>query len=413
MYQTKAETSLSREDLKRIHQKQIFLLARGGSTPHADFPGISRAELTKQLGLSFPSVSALVDELIEKKILTETGTLEAADRGRPRKLLRVNQALFYVPSFELKTGGIHFCLYDAYGTIVQEDLHPFPHRNSKTGDLWQPTTEEFCAPFLSSLAAVNKDFLLPAILLSLPGNIRENGVFTSSSLGIVSPPDFLQYLTLQTGLPVQTINRSDSFAYAEQIYDPCLSDYVYVHVSDGVGAGIIRDKQIFSCGPWRAGELGHMSIDYNGRPCRCGSRGCLERYLSKEALLEDSRSLLLNLQPDTQPAEPQFDFSSLCHAYMDGHPQINSFIEDRAELLCTALNNMFTMHPVTHVIIGGAITQLGDQFLSCLEAKMATHISRMYKGKTKITFSKRLGNDSTFGSYHNYVTNLLKIETLF
>ena len=84
----KTTTALSREDLKRIHQKQIFLLARGGNKPHADFLGISRAELTAQLGLSFPSVTALVDELLEKGVLEETGELESSDRGRPRKRLR-------------------------------------------------------------------------------------------------------------------------------------------------------------------------------------------------------------------------------------------------------------------------------------------------------------------------------------
>ena len=400
----KTAVTLSREDLKRIHQKQIFLLARGGHLPCADFIGISRAELTAQLGLSFPSVSALVDELLEKGILEETGELESSDRGRPRKLLRVSPSLFHVPVFELKSDGFHFCLYDAYGGIVRKEFYPFSRPNYDTCTLWEPDVAEFCAPFLKSISELGDSYRLLDILLSLPGNIKENGAFTSSYLGIVSPPDFLQYIEQKTTLNVHTINRSDSFAYAEQLYDPSLSDYVYVHISDGVGAGIIREGQIFTCEPWRAGEIGHLSIDYNGRPCRCGSRGCLERYLSKDALVEDCRLLL---------ADPLLDFDSLCCSYVNGQPQLESFIDERAELLCTALNNMFAMHPVTHVIIGGSITLLGDKFLNCLKEKMEKQISRMYKGKTALTFSKRLGNDSTFGCYHNYVTNQLKIESLF
>ncbi len=400
----KTAVTLSREDLKRIHQKQIFLLARGRHIPNADFVGISRAELTAQLGLSFPSVSALVDELLEKGILEETGELDAPDRGRPRKLLRVSPSLFHVPVFELKSDGFHFCLYDAYGVVVREEFHPFSRPDYDSRTLWEPNISEFCAPFLKSIAALGDSYHLLDILLSLPGNIKENGAFTSSYLGIVSPPDFLQYIKQKTNLSVHTINRSDSFAYVEQLYDSSLSDYVYVHISDGVGAGIIRDGQIFTCEPWRAGEIGHLSIDYNGRPCRCGSRGCLERYLSKEALVEDCRLLL---------ADPLLDFDSLCRSYVNGQPMLESFIGERAELLCTALNNMFAMHPVTHVIIGGSITLLGDKFLTCLKEKMEKQISRMYKGKTTLTFSRRLGNDSTFGSYHNYVTNQMKIECLF
>ncbi len=403
MVGNKTASSLSREDLKRIHQKQILLLARGGNNPRADFPGISRAELTAQLGLSFPSVTALVDELLDMKILQETGELEVSDRGRPRKLLRTSPSVFYVPVFELKREGFHFSLYDAYGTVIQDAFYPFPQQKSEDSGLWEPSVEEFCAPLIQSIETLQDHFHLLDILLSLPGNIKENGAFTSSYIGIVSPPGFLQYIQQKSGLNVQTINRSDSFAYAEQIYDPSLSDYVYVHISDGVGAGIIRERQIFSCEPWRAGEIGHMSVDYNGRICRCGSRGCLERYLSADALVEDCRYLI---------DAPQVDLDTLCHAYLNDTTQIEAFMESRAELLCVALNNMFAMHPVTHVIIGGAITKFGDKLLACLEQKMHTHISRMYKGKTVLSFSKRIGNDSTLGAYHNYVTNVLKIENL-
>lgn len=403
MTKIKPVSPISREDLKRNHQKQILLLARGGNKPCAEFAGISRAEITTHLGLSFPSVTALVDELLDKGILEETGELESNDRGRPRKLLRASPSLFYVPAFELITEGFHFCVYDVYGTVVHRAFFPLPRQKNRDRTLWKPTVDEFCAPFLRGIAALNGRFPLLDILLSIPGNLREDGAFTSSSVGVISPPGFLQYVKEHTGLNVRTINRSDSFAYAEQIYNPTLSDYVYVHISDGVGAGIIRERRIFSCEPWRAGEIGHMSVNYKGRACSCGSRGCLERYLSKSAIVEDCARYFDGAV---------VDFDTVCQAYLDSVEHVEAFMESRAELLAVAMNNMFAMHPVTHVIIGGAITRFGDRFLACLERKMYANISRMYKGKSVLTFSRREGNDSTFGAYHNYVTNILKIEDL-
>lgn len=393
-------TPISREDLKQMHQKQIFLLARGGSRSHANFPGISRAELKAQLGLSFPSITALVDELLEKGVLEETGTLEACERGRPRKLLRVRPSLFYVPTFELISDGFHFCLYDACGSVALEEFYPFPSQQLSESKPWKPTMELFCAPFLQSIASLNHQYPLTDLLLSLPGTIRENGEFHSSSIGIVSPPDFLSYIREHTGLSVRTINRSDSLAYAELLYEPSLSDYVYVYISDGVGAGIIRDKQIFSCGPWRAGEIGHMSVDYRGRPCSCGSRGCLERYLCSSAIAEDCSRL----------SEAELDFDDVCQAYLDGAEPVEEFLKQRAELLCVTLNSAFSMHPVTHVIVGGSVTKLGEKYRACLEETLETTVSNIYRGKTKLTFSKSDGSDSTFGAYHNYVTNVLRLE---
>ncbi len=403
MTNEKQGAPLSREDLKRNHQKQILLLARGGTKPCAAFAGISRAEITTHLGLRFPSVTALVDELLDKGILEETGELEANDRGRPRKLLRASPQLFYVPVFELLGEGFHFCVYDVYGTVVHRAFFPLPGMKQRDRAPYTPTVEEFCAPVLQGIETLGGQFPLSDILLSIPGNLKEDGSFTSSSVGMISPPGFLQYIKEHTALSVRTINRADSFAYAEQIYTPSLSDYIYVHISDGVGAGIIRKRQIFSCEPWRAGEIGHMSINYKGRACRCGSRGCLERYLSKSAIVEDCARYFDGAA---------VDFDTVRQAYLDGVKPVVAFMEERAGLLAVALNNMFGMHPVTHVIIGGAITGFGDRFLACLQQKLHDNISRMYKGKSRLTFSGREGDDSTFGAYHNYVTNILRIEDI-
>jgi predicted NBD/HSP70 family sugar kinase len=61
--------------------------------------------------------------------------------------------------------------------------------------------------------------------------------------------------------------------------------FLYVSGEIGVGAGIVLDGRIFRGGHGWGGEIGHLPVDPDGPPCRCGSRGCLEQYAGREAIL--------------------------------------------------------------------------------------------------------------------------------
>lgn len=63
-------------------------------------------------------------------------------------------------------------------------------------------------------------------------------------------------------------------------------NWVMVTLGTGVGGGAIIDNKIFTGVSGNSMEIGHMTIDYNGRPCSCGNKGCLERYASATALIE-------------------------------------------------------------------------------------------------------------------------------
>ena len=65
-----------------------------------------------------------------------------------------------------------------------------------------------------------------------------------------------------------------------------------VTLGTGVGAGIIQDGKILRGINYAAGELGHMTIRYNGIPCNCGRRGCLEAYASGEALIAQTEKVM-------------------------------------------------------------------------------------------------------------------------
>jgi predicted NBD/HSP70 family sugar kinase len=87
--------------------------------------------------------------------------------------------------------------------------------------------------------------------------------------------------------PVRVENEANLGAVAELAEGAGrgLSDFVYVSGEVGIGAGIVVGGELFRGAGGFGGEIGHMTIDPDGPPCRCGSRGCLERLAGQEALL--------------------------------------------------------------------------------------------------------------------------------
>lgn len=96
------------------------------------------------------------------------------------------------------------------------------------------------------------------------------------------------------GVPVMIENTARLLALAEQRgrADPASQDLVYVHLSHGITAGHVVGGTIMAGARGGAGELGHLSIDQNGRRCECGSRGCLMQYAGRRALDDRAAELL-------------------------------------------------------------------------------------------------------------------------
>src|SRR5690606_25403901 len=99
--------------------------------------------------------------------------------------------------------------------------------------------------------------------------------------------DLPQLMEQRLRLPVFVENEANAGAIGELHYGAGqgISDLVFISIGAGIGAGIIIDRNIYKGAAGFSGEIGHMTIDANGKPCRCGNRGCWELYASENALL--------------------------------------------------------------------------------------------------------------------------------
>jgi len=85
-------------------------------------------------------------------------------------------------------------------------------------------------------------------------------------------------------------------ALGEYYFGACqgCTDFVYIGVGSGLGAGIISNGQLITGGDWYAADVGHLSINPEGQPCACGGRGCAELVASGPGLVRVTRQMLAN-----------------------------------------------------------------------------------------------------------------------
>lgn len=102
------------------------------------------------------------------------------------------------------------------------------------------------------------------------------------------------------GISVALVNDCTAAAMGEMTYGAArgLKDFVCILINGGMGAGIVLNGLIFMGNNGRVGEIGHVTLVPDGRPCTCGKIGCIESYVSRRGLTQTCLELL-DEQPDT------------------------------------------------------------------------------------------------------------------
>ncbi len=207
-------------------------------------------------------------------------------------------------------------------------------------------------------------------------------------------------LQAQTSKKIYFENDANAAAWGEYMsLDKKPESFLMVTLGTGVGAGIIQDGKLLRGVNYAAGELGHMTIRYNGVPCNCGRRGCLEAYASAEALIARARkamdkkreSLLWALCDENQGnmnAKLVFD------AYRRGDKTAVKVVTKYAEYLSEGLANVINILQPELLCIGGGISRSGDILLPLLQDRVREKIySRDSAKNTELTVAK-LDNDA-------------------
>lgn len=173
---------------------------------------------------------------------------------------------------------------------------------------------------------------------------------------------------------------------------------VMVTLGTGVGGGFIIDGKVFSGFNHIGGEFGHMVIEYNGRRCNCGRRGCWEAYSSatalvkrtKEAMEENPDSLMHDVAKELGKVNGKVSFI----AARRGDKAAEAVVDEYVSYLCCGIVNVINMLQPEVLCLGGGISNEGDGLMIPLQKKIDEEIFVRGIGRTTEIRIARLANDA-------------------
>jgi predicted NBD/HSP70 family sugar kinase len=243
---------------------------------------ISRADLARRMAIGRGMVTSLVDELLHEQAIYEGATIDAP-RGRKPMMLYVRTHDRLVVAIDVRFSATYLMIADFGGNpLVMERFETDTNVDRLVAELASRV-----ARLLRTYQAAGQ---CEGIGLVVPGmtDSRNGRVLFAPQLDWRDVP-IRDALAAATGLPVQIENAPIACALAHmwlaQRGTDSPVDFVYVTVSDGVGAGIVVNGQVVRGHSHTAGEFGHVPLAIDGPRCLCGATGCLEAYTSNLATL--------------------------------------------------------------------------------------------------------------------------------
>ena len=200
-------------------------------------------------------------------------------------------------------------------------------------------------------------------------------------------------------IPVVVTNDANAAAIGEMTYGVArgMKDFIEITLGTGLGSGIVIGGTLVYGSDGFAGELGHVIIRRNGRPCGCGRNGCLEAYASATGVARTAReflmqrtdpSLLRELDPEAITSKDVYKA-----AVHDDKIALEIF-EYTGNILGEALADFIAFSCPEAIVLFGGLTKAGDLLLNPVKKSMEANVLRDFQGKTKLLISQLEGSDA-------------------
>jgi len=333
-----------------------------------DSNAISRAELARLTRLTRTTISDVVAQLIERGLVEEIGHGRSSG-GRLPILLRVIDDSRHLIGINLLDGELLGATINLRGMIQQRAGRALQRRDAEnvlalTYELIDELVERATRPLLG-------------IGISTPGLMDTSAEVVRRAVNFGWQDLHLKaLLQARYQLPVYMGNLAHMAALAE--YTTCAGqkrkNLVVIHISQGIGAGIILDGELFHGDAYGAGEIGHAVVVEGGQLCNCGNYGCLETVADSRAIVRRVQELARAAQTwqldQSAPDLVRIDFERTVQAFQAGDHIVTQVVDEVGRYLGIAAAQLVSILNIERIVITGPVARFGQPLRAVIEREL-------------------------------------------
>ncbi|WP_156290648.1 ROK family transcriptional regulator [Oceanobacillus salinisoli] len=345
---------------------------------------ISRAQIAKETGLTPPTVSSIVKELVDEGLVKESKLGESSG-GRKPTMLHINSDAFYVIGVDAGPEMVECVLTDLTGEIYQRTS------SSLKGQL---SNERFLSLLKENIYAILQLSKIELEKIIGIGIAMHGVVDVESGRSLIAPNLNLRdipikdELSKEFDLTIKVENDARAMALGESWFGGHgdVDSMVAVNIGHGVGAGVVINGKLYHGSHDMAGELGHMTIDLHGDVCMCGNRGCLQTFVNGDAIVKRMKEQYNDVEEITA--------KEIYERALQGEAACVQILGETGNIIGIGLTNLIHLINPSKIVLGGGVMK-SEKFLMPTILETIQDRALTSKSKETAVMVTKLGDDAT------------------
>jgi len=346
------------------------------------------ADLGREMGLSVPTVTKLVTELMDDGFVLELGKQETSGGRRP-SIYGLNANSGYFVGVDMRQFHINIGVINFKGELVDSQMN-IPFQMDHTHESFDNLCN-IISDFLEK-TTVPRDLIL-SIGINISGRVNTESGHSYSFFYFDERP-LTEVFREQFGINVTIDNDSRSMAYGEYMKG-CVSgekNVLFINVGWGLGSGIIINGQLYYGKSGFSGEFGHMTAFDNEIICHCGKKGCLETeasgsYIHRKFLEKIAEGYSSSLTKKIEKNK-SIVLEDIIHAALNEDILAIELIEDVGNTLGKHIAGLINLLNPELVVVGGTVANAGDYLMLPLKSAVKKYSLNLVSKDTALRLSK-------------------------